>query len=145
MSDKQEKIYLKGISQAHPMSAIKFLEEYEALVKQGYTLHPNPKGAEIPCFVGFPRCVMVTKEYADALVAPVKEETIAVVEETVTEPEVVAPESAEITFNDEIAEQLESAKTKVEIQAVAELMGVTIPEDKKVPKAMKQYLINLTK
>ena len=47
MSDKQEKIYLKGISQAHPMSAIKFLEEYEALVKQGYTLHPNPKGASI--------------------------------------------------------------------------------------------------
>ncbi len=142
MSDKQEKIYVKGVSQAHPMSAILFLQEYEKLIREGYTLHPDPKGPEIPCFVGFPRCIMVTEEYAASLRNPVVEK-VAVAEDT--SEGVVAETTVEVTLTPEIEEELEAAKTKAELFAVAEKMDVTVPEDKKVPKAIKQYLINLTK
>lgn len=140
MSDKQEKIYVKGISQAHPMSAILFLQEYEKLIREGYTLHPDPKGPEIPCFVGFPRCIVVTEEYAASLLNPVSEQPT--VEDTTGD---VVENTVDVIFTPEIAEELEDAMTKAELFAVAEKMGVVVPGDKKVPKAIKQYLINLTK
>lgn len=132
MSDKEKMIQLKGISQAHPLSAINFLKEFQEKLEEGYVLHPCPRGKQIPNFVGFPSCIMVTKEYAEELMAP--QEPVSTFE-SVSEP-------VSIVVAEDVKNELEAASKKDELLAIAEKIGLVVPEDKKVPKAIKQFILN---
>lgn len=140
MSDKKEDIIqLRGISQAHPMSAIMFLEEFAEKVREGYVMHPNPRGAkEIPSFVGFPRCLMVTPEMAEKLKpAEVKVEVAPV--------EVVAESTPSLEVDEELLLKVEAAESKLDLLALAEEAEIEVPDDKKVPKAIKKFLVSTIK
>lgn len=138
MSDKKEDIIqLRGISQAHPMSATLFLEEFYQKVKEGYVMHPDPKGAkQIPSFVGYPRCLMVTPEMAEKI-----KPTVAVVEDVAEEELVVVEETVPPIVDIELVDRVEALEAKADLVAIAEELNIEIPSDKKFPKAIKKFLI----
>ena len=124
MSEKQKEIVLKGYSQTHWASATKFLNDFAELVKQGYVLHPKPASVRHHAtFIGFPMCVMVTQEYADEIMG-----NVGVVEKDLTP-----------------LKRVEQASKKDELLALASELSIEVPEDKKVPKAIKQFLIDSIK
>lgn len=167
---KLKQVVLQGLPTNHRESATRFLNEFRELAIQGYVLHPKPAmQRQVPRFMGRPSCIMVTKEYAKEIMEAVDKEVVDTKVEVTPEPEVqpeVKPEVVQepkvevqpevedkvetgIETNDEqpsIADEVKAIEAKADLLAFAKDKGLTVPQDKKVPKAIQKWLIQeLTK
>lgn len=153
---KLKQVVLQGLPTNHRESATRFLNEFRELALQGYVLHPKPAmQRQVPRFMGRPSCIMVTKEYAKEIMEAVDKEVVYTKVEVTPEPEVkpkveVQPEvETEVETNDEqpaIADEVKAIEAKADLLAFAKDKGLTVPQDKKVPKAIQKWLIQeLTK
>ncbi len=161
---KPKQIILTGKSVNHRKTPETFLNDVIELAVQGYVLHPKPATLrQLPRFMGRPSCTMVTKEYAkeimEAADKEVVEPKVEVAPEPVVQPEVVQEPKVEtqvedkvqpeVDTNDEqpsIADEVKAIEAKADLLAFAKDKGLTVPQDKKVPKAIQKWLIQeLTK
>ena len=114
-----------------------FVDRVIELASKGYKRHPNPKKLkQVTSFQGHPRVTMVSEAYLEELLTPVK--VVEVVDEVVLEEVTTeAPVSYE--------EAIEGLSKKGDLISLAEELGIDIPEDKKAPKAIKQFMLNSIK
>jgi hypothetical protein len=157
---KPKQIILTGKSVNHRKTPETFLNDVIELAVQGYVLHPKPTSLrQLPRFMGRPSCTMVTKEYAKEIMEAADKEVVETKVEVTPEPEVqheVKPEVVQEpkvetgieTDNEQpsIADEVKAIESKADLLAFAKDKGLTVPQDKKVPKAIQKWLIQeLTK
>lgn len=134
-------IKLRGVHVGARMSAHEFLKSFEKAIRDGYTLLDKPRGLEIPSFAGIPYCFIVKA-------GETSEDEVEQPEESTEQDEVVnSDEIHALTKEGEIVEttpiELVKAATKKDaLLKLAEEFGIVVPEDKKVPAAIKQYLLD---
>ncbi len=157
---KPKQVILTGKSVNHRKTPETFLNDVIELAVQGYVLHPKPATLrQLPRFMGRPSCTMVTKGYAKEIMEAADKEIVEPKVEVTHEPEVVQEPKVEtqveekvqpeVDTNDEqpsIADEVKAIEAKADLLAFAKDKGLTIPQDKKVPKAIQKWLIQeLTK
>lgn len=150
-------IKLKGAHVGARMSAHEFLKSFEKAIRDGYTLLDKPRGLEIPSFAGIPYCFIVkVGEVSEGDVEQVEESTkqdeVVNSDEVIQDIEQVEPSDEIHALTDEgeivkpTPEELVKAATKKDaLLKLAEEFGIVVPEDKKVPAAIKQYLLDQLK
>jgi len=134
MSDKPSEIVLEGWAQDHFETATKFLLDYAEKIKEGYVLKTDTTNVhEVATFIGLPRCVMVL-EGSDK---PKPEINVVMKPEDYSVEDV----SSEVSEGN-VLDRIESTTKKKDLLALAEELDIEIPEDKKVPAAIKQFMLN---
>lgn len=135
MSEKPSEITLQGYAQDHFQTAQEFLSQFEQKVKEGYTLKTEITNVnELASFIGFPRCVMTL-----AKAQPVDESN----EGAAVDDVVVAESEGELGGEgDTIVERIEATSKKKDLLELAKELNIEVPEDKKVPAAIKQFMLN---
>lgn len=149
----EDRIVLRGIPCNHPKSATDFIQKVIALHEQGYELITEPKTVrERASFVGFPTCVMVRKG-EQAEVVDEKPEVDDSQETPEEAPEQVVDETSdsEPTDSEEdaekeqpslsVEEELASLSKKADLLKFAADSGIEVPDDIKVPLAIKKFLV----
>ena len=112
---------------------IKILNSY---IEQGYRFHESELFADLPRFrTGFPKLTMII---------PGSEAPDEAQSEQIEEPVGLSWLGDKDRIQGFI-DALTEASTKVETTALAEEIGLTIPEDKKHPAAQRSYLIGQLK
>lgn len=144
MSELQDIIVVRGWSVTHPSTAYTWLKEVIDLANKGYVMHPKPTVAGLPTLHGYPTVTMVSPKWladnTDLSVPqdePKKEDAVSSEndsEDEQTQDEDVIVEKSEL-------EVIESLSSKADMLSFAEEKGLTVPEDKKVPKAIKAWLL----
>lgn len=146
MSELQDIIVVRGWSVTHPSTAYTWLKEVIDLANKGYIMHPKPTVAGLPTLHGYPTVTMVSPKWVAENTngnqsipqdEPKKEDVTS--SENDSEDEQVHVE--EVIVDKSELEVIESLSSKVDMLEFAEEKGLVIPEDKKVPKAIKAWLL----
>lgn len=137
---KEKMIEIRGWASSHPRAAEQFLNEVIAAAKDGYVLHPKPTTIRQRAnLVGFPTVVMVTEEYASEILSST--EPVVIIEEKPVEVSSnIVGESTKEEDKSSSTEELEALNSKDELFEFASKYNLEVPEDKKVPKAIKKWL-----
>ena len=140
----QDKIRVEGKSVTHHRTAITFLQDVQDLIKEGYEVYDSRLRKDGASFAGVrPFCTMIRSEALQAEATPIETKEALKEEEGTVE----APTEADVTPVEDAEDtpSLESLTTKKQLLEYTESKGLEIPEDKKVPKAIKQWLLNQEK
>jgi hypothetical protein len=141
MSDKPSEIVLEGWAQDHFETATKFLLDYAEKIKEGYVLKTDTTNVhEVATFIGLPRCVMVLEgsdKPKPEINVVMKPEDSSVEGDTPVEVET----SSEVVDGN-VLDRIESTTKKKDLLDLAKELDIKIPEDKKVPAAIKQFMLN---
>ncbi len=166
MTDRKDVIFVRGKSPRYNKSAAEFIERVVELAKDGYVPHPRPIRSQMPTFIGFPRCTMVTKEHAAEILAAEKanQEQAKEIETKIEETAVAAKEAekaAEVSDDNkpdefgltpEVEAQAEATKIKAALDRLESLdkrddllelakeLNIEIPKLTVMPKSIKKVI-----
>lgn len=152
--EKPSLIEISGGHYQHRGAINDFLKRFETLVRDGYTLHPKPAMRQLPTLAGRPSCTMVTLERAAEILADYPKDDVVVEkkEEVVIDEQLVADIDDAVVekvedkqIDEDMLSIIERSTTKDQLLHAANLMGVTVPQDKKQPAAIKKYLLESLK
>lgn len=107
------------------------------------TVYLYPKGFSTDSSTEVIAKAALDKEPVPDVQDDVVDEAIVPAPEVIVAPEDIIPDESEV--KEDLVATIEALTTKKDLLDKAKELGISVPEDKKVPKAIKQYMLNTLK